>query len=79
MLVQAVDRNPDGVALVCDEQRMTYRELHHASQALAGALRTHGVDVGDRVALLLGNRIEFVVALFATTQIGAISVPLSIR
>ena len=24
MLTQAVDRNPDGVALVCDQQRMTY-------------------------------------------------------
>jgi long-chain acyl-CoA synthetase len=79
LLTQAVDRNADGVALVCDEQRMTYRELHHASQALAGALRAHGVGAGDRVALLLGNRIEFVVALFAATQLGAICVPLSIR
>ena len=79
LLAQAVERNPNGVALVCDAQRMTYRELQRASQALAGALREHGVGPGERVALLLGNRIEFVVALFATTQIGAISVPLSIR
>ena len=43
LLAQAVERNPDGVALVCDEQRMTYRQLQHASQALAGALREHGV------------------------------------
>ena len=58
LLTQAVERNADGVALVCDEQRMTYRKLQHASQAVAGALREHGVGAGDRVALLLGNRPE---------------------
>ena len=38
-----------------------------------------GVQPGDRVALLLGNRIEFVLLLFAAAQLGAITVLLSTR
>ena len=34
---------------------------------------------GDRVAILLGNSIEFVVVLFAVARLGAVSVPLNIR
>ena len=36
-------------------------------------------SAGDRVALLVGNRTEFVVALFAVLRLGAIAVPLSTR
>ena len=39
----------------------------------------HGVAQGDRVALLLGNRIEFVLVLFAAAHLGAVSVPISTR
>ncbi|MDE2455091.1 MAG: acyl--CoA ligase, partial [Burkholderiales bacterium] len=38
-----------------------------------------GLQRGDRVALLLGNRIEFVVTLFAAARLGAIAVPIGTR
>lgn len=79
MLSQAVQRNPDGEALVCGEERLSYRELLGRSEQLAGGMARHGVVQGDRVALLLGNRIEFVLVLFAAARLGAISVPISTR
>jgi len=78
-LLNAVSRNPEGDALVCEENRLTYKELHSQVCQLAAGLQSRGVRAGDRVALLLGNRIEFVVTLFAVAHLGAISVPLSIR
>lgn len=79
LLEQALARNPDGTALVCGEQRLSYRELAQQAASLAAGMAARGVGAGDRVALLLGNRIEFVVALFAATRLGAITVPISTR
>jgi len=79
MLEQAVDRHPDGDALVCGLERLTYRELLEQSAAVSAGLAARGVRAGDRVALLLGNRIEFVTTLFAAARLGAVTVPLSIR
>lgn len=79
LLAQAVSSNPEGVALVCSEERLTYRALEERSSLVAAGLSARGVASGDRVAILLGNRIEFVVAIFATARLGAISVPINIR
>ena len=79
MFEEAVRRSPQGVALVCGNRRLTYRELDREVTAAARALQVSGVVCSDRVALLLGNRIEFVVLLFAAARVGAIVVPLSAR
>jgi long-chain acyl-CoA synthetase len=79
MLHQAEQRNPEGEALVCGGQRLNYRELLAVSEQLAAGLASQGIGPGDRVALLLGNRIEFVLMLFAAARLGAISVPMSTR
>ncbi len=79
MLEDAVARRPEGAALVCGDERVTYRELDDAVAEAAAGLRALGVGKGDRVALVLGNSIEFVVVLFALARLGAVSVPLNIR
>jgi acyl-CoA synthetase (AMP-forming)/AMP-acid ligase II len=79
MVSDAASRNPDGEALVCGDVRMDWREVARKSACIAMGLRESGVRQGDRVALLLGNRIEFVLTLFAAAQLGAITVLLSTR
>jgi non-ribosomal peptide synthetase component F len=79
MLERAAERHAEHCALVCGEQRLSYRQLLATAASLAAGMAQAGVRVGDRVALLLGNRIEFVVALFAAARLGAIAVPLSTR
>ena len=79
MLVDAVARRAQGLALVCGEQRLSYAEFGALVGQAAGGLRALGVEKGDRVAIVLGNSVEFVVALFATARLGAVSVPLNIR
>src|SRR4051794_29455539 len=64
MLLEAVERNPQGDALVCGDSRISYRALLELSTQLAAGLAAHRIAAGDRVALLLGNRNEFVVTLF---------------
>ena len=49
------------------------------SARIAAGLRELGLQRGDRVALLLGNRIEFVLALFAAAHVGLVTVLLGTR
>ncbi len=79
MISEAASRNPDGEALVCGERRMTWREVEQQSAQVAAGLRKMGLQSGDRIALLLGNRIEFVLAVFGAAKLGAITVLLSTR
>lgn len=79
MVLDAEARHPDGEALVCGDRRMTWREVVREAATISAGLAAQGIEIGDRVALLLGNRIEFVLTLFATARLGAISVLLGIR
>ena len=55
----------------------TYWDLDSRANRLANALRAGGVGRGDRVALILPQRPETVVAHLATYKLGAVAVPLS--
>jgi len=79
MVSEAAARNPDGEALVCGATRMTWREVAQQSACVAAGLRKMGLRSGDRVALLLGNRIEFVLAMFGAAHLGLVTVLLSTR
>jgi len=52
--------------------RMTYRQLYREVAGIAAALRAAGVGPGDRVAGYLPNLPETIIAMLATTSIGAI-------
>ncbi|MFF4219494.1 SDR family NAD(P)-dependent oxidoreductase [Streptomyces nondiastaticus] len=55
---------------------VTYQELEERTRRLAGHLVRLGVRRGDRVALLLGNRVEMVEGFLAVLRAGAVGVPL---
>jgi long-chain acyl-CoA synthetase len=72
-------RRPDHVAVISGDRRMRFAELDESTTRAADALRRRGVGVGDRVAILLPNGIEFVQALLATIKAGAVAVPVNTR
>lgn len=67
-------RYPDREALVGSEQRYTYRKLREEVRRLARGLHALGVRRGDKVAILMGNRPEWLIADFAITLLGAVMV-----
>src|ERR1700694_335740 len=79
MVSEAAASNPDGEALVCGERRMPWCEVAQQSACVAAGLRKIGLQSGDRVALLLGNRFEFVLAMFGAAHLGLVTVLLSPR
>ena len=73
------EAEPDRLAIVdlSDGRRAwTYGALRDASDRLAGVLSRGGVGRGNRVAILLPQRAEVMVAHFAAMKLGAVSLPL---
>ncbi|TXH77478.1 MAG: AMP-dependent synthetase [Lysobacteraceae bacterium] len=66
------NREPQRIAIVANERRISYGELWAESVAFARALRARGLRAGDRVAILLPNRIEAVVACYGCWLAGGI-------
>ena len=79
MIAEAAAGNPDGEALVCGERRLCWREVAQQSAGIAAGFHKLGLRSGDRVAVLLGNRIEFALTLFAAAHAGLVTVLLSTR
>jgi len=75
----AVERFGDGEALVDGRRRFTWNELDAKIAEAARAFVALGIDPGDRVAIWVPNVWEWVVALVALQQVGAVLVPLNTR
>lgn len=73
------DLLPDKVALVCEDERVTYADLHRRANRTACWLRETGIGKGDRVAVILNNSLEFIELYLAAARIGAIFVPINFR
>lgn len=68
---------PEKVALVYQNQRMTYWEINEQSDALAQWLVEYGIQPGDRILILLDNSPEYVISYYAILTSGAVAVPVN--
>jgi long-chain acyl-CoA synthetase len=67
----------DDPGLLFEGKRISWRELDRLSDAFAAALTELGVAPGDRVALILPNCPQFLIAEFGAWKVGAIVAPLN--
>ncbi|CAM5565541.1 hypothetical protein GCM10010329_70640 [Streptomyces spiroverticillatus] len=73
----SVRRAPDTTALAYFDGRLSYRETEALSDSVAGHLAAQGLGRGDRVAIMLQNSPQFVLALLGAWKAGAVVVPLN--
>jgi acyl-CoA synthetase (AMP-forming)/AMP-acid ligase II len=74
---EALRHTPHKPAVVVGTQALTYRELDDLSHLWARAMLSLGIRKGDRVSILMPNRVEYLPLYFACYRIGAIASPLS--
>ena len=80
MLRTSVQRDSDAPAVLeVGGPSIAYGELWERSARVAGGLEAHGVGRGDRVAIRLGNGIDWVLAFFGAQLLGAVVVPVNTR
>ena len=70
---------PQAVALRFDTHMFTWLDLDLRTDEVAAGLATRGLERGDRLGLLLGNRPEFVELTIAAWKLGAVVVPMNVR
>jgi amino acid adenylation domain-containing protein len=71
-----VERTPDAIAVVFEDQSLTYRELNQRANQLAHYLRTLGVAPEVIVGIYLDRSIEMIVGLLGILKAGGAYVPL---
>ncbi|CAI8760665.1 long-chain acyl-CoA synthetase [Pseudomonas sp. IT-196MI5] len=68
---------PDALCIADDSSNLTNRQFHSRVLSAAGVFADRGVGVGDVVAIMLPNQVEFVVAMFAAWRLGAAVTPIN--
>ena len=70
---------PDREAVICGERRITFGDFRKLCDRYAAGLRREGTAAGDRIAVLAGNKADFLILCGAAAGIGAVIVPLNWR
>jgi acyl-CoA synthetase (AMP-forming)/AMP-acid ligase II len=79
MFRRTVASSPSRTAIVTETSRINYRDLDRTVDCVAGNLSGLGFAKGDRIALLVGNRPEFLIVVLAAARLGLIVVPVNTR
>ncbi len=78
-IVRHAHAKPGSVYLRFEGTSVTWAQLHQRIGAVAAALSERGIRAGDRVAIMMTNRPEFLETMFAVNALGAIVVPVNFR
>jgi len=75
ILSRTAKKYPGGAAMVYFGRRISYAQLDRLADRFAVALGAMGVWAGDRIALLMPNIPQMVIACFGIWRAGAVPVP----
>ncbi|QHK22602.1 long-chain-fatty-acid--CoA ligase [Pseudarthrobacter psychrotolerans] len=79
MLTESRRRFGSRTALTFEDQTWSYDDVYAQSHAFARLLRKEGLASGDRLAVILPNRPEYIFAIFGTVLAGGIVVQVNVR
>ncbi len=77
LLCEQAERYPQQLAVINGELQLSYADLLARARRAAGALQGAGLRRGDRIGLLIGNRIEWLELVFGAAALGITSAPFS--
>ena len=69
----------DRVAIYYGDETITYRELQRRVNKAGNMLRGGGIEIEDRVMLLMADRPQFIETFVGAMKIGAVPVPVDVR
>ena len=77
LLREQAERYPGHLAVITGDLQLSYADLLQRARQVAGALQGAGLRRGDRIGLLISNRIEWLALLFGAAALGITVVPFS--
>ncbi len=72
-------REPDKLALLCEDEALSFAQLAERAELASARLAALGVEAGDTIALLMDSSVRTVELIHAAQRIGAVLVPLNTR
>jgi amino acid adenylation domain-containing protein len=75
---EQVEKTPDSIALVFEDQQLTYRELNNRANELVHYLHTMGVKSNTLVVIAIDRSLHMIIGLLGILKIGAAYVPLDL-
>ncbi|WP_291571169.1 non-ribosomal peptide synthetase [Clostridium sp. UBA4548] len=73
---EQVQKTPDNIALVFEENRLTYRELNERANSLARLLRMKGVKADSIVGIMVERSLEMIVGIMGILKAGGAYLPI---
>lgn len=74
---EQVEKTPDNIAVVFEDQQLTYKELNEKANSLANYLRKKGIGKENCVAIRLDKNIDFIISILGVLKAGACYIPIS--
>ena len=75
---EQVEKTPDEIAIVFENQKMTYRELNERANSLAYELRKNGVENNTIVGVSLERSFEMLISILAVLKSGGSYIPIAV-
>ena len=73
-----VATRPDGIAVCWKDETIPFGELDRVANQLAHTLRGHGCQFGDRIAVLIPNSANALMAMLGILKAGCVAVPIDV-
>lgn len=78
LFLEQVNANPDAIAVVCEGQQLTYRELDQLTDELGRYLQTQGVKEDTLVSICINRSLEMIVSIIGILKAGGAYVPIDL-
>src|SRR5215208_1052783 len=78
IVTESAERRGDKTAAKLDDAEVSYKQLDEGSARVAGLLRSKGIEVGDRVGVMLPNVPYFPIAYYGVLRAGGVVVPMNV-
>lgn len=75
---EQVKKTPNNIAVIFEDQKLTYKELNEKSNKLARFLISNNITTGDIVGILLDKSLEMIISILGILKVGATFLPIDI-
>ncbi len=76
LLINSAKRYPDKIALIYQDEKITYNDLDVVTSKLAATLLENGVQRGDRIGIYINKSIPSIISILGILKAGGVYVPL---
>ena len=73
---EQVEKTPDNIAVVFEDQKLTYRELNERANSLANYLRSQKIGRNDIIGIMVNRSLEMIISILAVLKSGACYIPI---